>query len=170
MKKWHVLVSLLMVLCVGVWQAAAFDGTDYSMVKGLAEEGNPEAQMKLGVMYSSGLGMPMDKKEGLKWYQKSAEQGYAAGQWNLAFIYVKGELVPQDYKKALELFEKAARQGYDSAQYDLGMMYLQGLGAPADRGQADKWFQRAAAQGNRDAKMILKELAADAEKSLGGKK
>lgn len=170
MKKWHVLVTLLMVFCVGVWQAAAFDGTDFSMVKKLAEEGNPEAQMKLGVMYSSGLGMPLDKKEGLVWYQKSADQGYAPGQWNLAFVYVKGELVPEDFAKAFQLFTKAAEQGLDSAQYDLGMMYLQGLGTPADRAQAEKWFNRAVAQGNRDARKILKELAAEAEKSSAEKK
>lgn len=165
MKKGNVLVLLVMLCCLGAVPAAGFDGTDYKVIKQQAEEGKPDAQMKLGVMYISGIGVAKDKKEGVKWYQKSADQGYPPGQWNMAFVHVKGEVVPQDFAKALELFKKAAEKGYAPAQYDLGMMYLQGLATKADPDQAEIWFKRAAAQDNRDAKKILKELAANAEKA-----
>lgn len=152
------------VFCCFIWMSAArafcYDGTDYAAIEKLALKGNPEAQMKLGVMLSSGVGAPQDKQAGLAWYRRAADQGYPPGLWNLAFAYVRGEAVPQDYQKALALFRKAAEGGYDVAQYDLGMMYLQGLGCKEDREQAEVWFRRASAQGNRDAKKILKELAA----------
>jgi len=160
MRKWQVLVGAVVVFCFWVLQAAAYDGTDFDGIRKLAEQGNAEAQMKLGVMLSSGVGVAKDREEGLKWYRKSADQGYPPGQWNLAFAYVRGEVLPQDFAKALELFRQAAESGYDSAQYDLGMMYLQGVGVPPDQARAEVWFRRAAAQDNREAKKILKELAA----------
>lgn len=148
------------MLAVAAAQVQGYDGTDLGAIKKLAEQGDPEAQMKLGVMLSSGVGVSQDTAEGLKWYQKSAGQGYAPGQWNLAFVYIRGELVTQDFKKAFDLLQSAADAGFDNAQYDLGMMYLQGLAVPApDQDKAEVWFRRAAALGNRDAKKILKDLA-----------
>ncbi|MBJ6750523.1 tetratricopeptide repeat protein [Geomonas anaerohicana] len=162
MKLRQLLLWVSVAVVIGAGQVYGYDGTDLKEIKKLAEQGNPEAQMKLGVMFSSGVGVPLDKQEGLKWYEKSARQGYAPGQWNLAFIYIRGEVVPQDFKKAFELLQHAADAGYDSAQYDLGMMYLQGLAVPApDQEKAEVWFRRAAAQGNREAKKMLKELAAN---------
>ncbi|QWV94432.1 sel1 repeat family protein [Geomonas oryzisoli] len=162
MRLKQVALWVCLSIAVGAGQVAAYDGVDLKEIKKLAEQGNPEAQMKLGVMLSSGVGVPLDKQEGLKWYQKSANQGYAPGQWNLAFVYIRGEVVSQDFQKAFDLLQKSADAGYDSAQYDLGMMYLQGLSLSApDQEKAEVWFRRAAAQGNRDAKKILKELAAN---------
>lgn len=150
-----------MMLALGASQVHAYDGTDFKSLQKLAQQGDPEAQMKIGVMLSSGIGAPLDKAAGLEWYKKSADQGYPAGQWNLAFVYIRGEVVPQDFQRAFDLLQKAAQAGLDSAQYDLGMMYLQGLGTPApDQDKAEVWFRRAAAQGNRDAKKMLKDLAA----------
>ncbi|MBJ6800372.1 tetratricopeptide repeat protein [Geomonas propionica] len=162
MKLMQVVLWVAMVVAIGAGSGYGYDGTDLKEVQKLAEQGNAEAQMKLGVMLSSGVGVPLDKLGGLKWYEKSASQGYPPGQWNLAFVYIRGEVVPQDFKKAFQLLRQAADAGFDSAQYDLGMMYLQGLAVPApDQDKADVWFRRAAAQGNRDAKKILKELAAN---------
>ncbi|QWV98427.1 sel1 repeat family protein [Geomonas nitrogeniifigens] len=161
MKLKQVVLWMCLMVVVGAGPGYGYDGTDLKAIRTLAEQGNPEAQMKLGVMLSSGVGVPLDKQEGLKWYEKSANQGYAPGLWNLAFVYIRGDVVPQDFKKAFDLLLKAADAGYDSAQYDLGMMYLQGLAVPApDQEKAEVWFRRAAAQGNRDAKKILKDLAA----------
>lgn len=162
MKMRQVVFWFFMMVALGAAQVHAYDGTDFKTIKKLAEQGNPEAQMKMGVMLSSGVGVSQDKLEGLKWYKNSADQGYAPGQWNLAFVYIRGEVVPQDFKKAFDLLQKAAEAGFDSAQYDLGMMYLQGLAVPApDQDKAEVWFRRAAAQGNRDAKKMLKDLAAN---------
>ena len=38
----------------------------------LAEQGNPTAQYRLGVMYDSGFGVAQDYAEAMKWYQRAA--------------------------------------------------------------------------------------------------
>lgn len=138
-----------------------FDGVDVPQVRRLAEEGNAEAQSKLGVLYASGLGMPQDKKEAAKWYGKSAGQGYPLGQWNLAFMYLRGDGgLKEDPEKARDLFQKAAEKGLAAAQYDLGMMYLYGVAVPQSRDEAEKWLRRSAGQGYREAKKKLEEVSA----------
>ena len=47
-----------------------------------AEEGDVEAQNKLGMIYYNGEGVPKDYTEAIKWYRKAAEQGYAKSQNN----------------------------------------------------------------------------------------
>lgn len=161
MRVARVLCLFFLAVSLGVSCCYGFDGTDFNGIRKLAEKGDPEAQMKVGVMLSAGIGVEQDRLEGLKWYQKSADQGYPEGEWNLAFVYIRGEIVPQDFKRAFDLLQKAADAGHAEAQYDLGMMYLQGLAVPApDQEKAEVWFRRAAAQGSRQARKVLKELAA----------
>ncbi len=38
----------------------------------LAEQGNPTAQYRLGVMYDSGFGVTRDEAEAMKWYRRAA--------------------------------------------------------------------------------------------------
>ncbi len=159
MKNMNARICFCLILfIVAVVPAWGFDGVDIPGLKQMAEEGNADAQSKLGVLYASGVGIEMNKHEAVKWYQKSAEQDYPVGQWNLAFMYVRGDGVEVNYTKARELFQKSADSGFANAQYDLGMMYLQGLGGKEDRGEAEKWFRMSAEQGYREAKKILKEF------------
>lgn len=159
MKTMNIVICLYFILfTVAGVPAWGFDGMDIPKLKQMAEEGNADAQSKLGVMYASGVGIEMNKQEAVKWYQKSAEQDYPIGLWNLAFMYVRGEGVEVNYNKARELFQKSADSGFANAQYDLGMMYLQGLGGKEDRVEAENCFNMAAEQGYREAKKILKEF------------
>ena len=43
----------------------------------LAEKGNAEAQVYLGVTYELGKGVPQDYQLAVKWYRRSAQQGNA---------------------------------------------------------------------------------------------
>ena len=89
----------------------------------LAEGGDTTAQWNLGVMYDTGVGVPQDYKEAVKWYTKAAEQGDVDAQNNLGAMFDNGEGVVQDYKEAFKWFTKAAEQGDVDAQYNLGDMY-----------------------------------------------
>ena len=62
-----------------------------------AEQGLPEVQTNLGVLYEEGRGVPRDYVLAATWYRKAAEQSYAEAQANLGFAYGKGHGVPQDY-------------------------------------------------------------------------
>ena len=64
----------------------------------LAEQGDAEAQYRLGRLYTKGLGVPQDYTQAADLYRKAAEQGNAAAQRNLGWLYTKGLGVPQDYE------------------------------------------------------------------------
>ena len=115
--------------------------------KPLAEQGNIEAQINLGVMYYKGVGVTQDNKEAVKWYRLAAEQGYARAQHNLGFMYDKGKGVTQDNKEAVKWYRLAAEQGYARAQHNLGFMYDKGKGVTQDYKEAMKWYRLAAELG-----------------------
>ena len=45
-----------------------------------AKQGDAEAQYNLGVMYSTGQGVPQDDHLAVMWYRAAAEQGYLAAR------------------------------------------------------------------------------------------
>ena len=113
-----------------------------------AEEGNAQAQWRLGLMYGSGNGVPKDASMATSWNRKAAEQGYAAAQREEGLKYFQGKDVPQDYSLAASWFRKAAEQGEFGSQNKLGNMYLNGQGVPQDFVSAARWFRQAADQGD----------------------
>ena len=68
--------------------------TAYRLFKPLAEQGLPEAQHNLGLMYVNGQGVSQDYAEAVMWYRKAAEHGVALAQNNLGIMYRKGQGVP----------------------------------------------------------------------------
>ena len=48
-----------------------------------AEQGDAEAQIELGMLYSVGVGVPEDDAESVAWFRRAAEQGDASvlSQW-----------------------------------------------------------------------------------------
>ncbi len=67
----------------------------------LAEEGDPQAQFNLGLMYHGGLGLPRNENKAVKLYQSAAEGGYSAAQVYLVVGYEEGWFgLPQDSSKA----------------------------------------------------------------------
>ncbi|MFZ1086179.1 MAG: tetratricopeptide repeat protein [Terracidiphilus sp.] len=113
-----------------------------------AEQGDAQAQYKLGYMYSHGQGLPQDYAEAFYWFSKSADQGNAMGENGLASMYLIGRGVAQDYAEALRLYQKAADQGYAKAQYNLGKMYYYGEGVLQSNAEAALWYRKAAEQGD----------------------
>ena len=109
-----------------------------------AEQGDAEAQYDLGRMYLTGIGVPGDKAEAVKWTRKAAEQGHARAQFQLGFAYDLGEGVPEDNTESVKWYRKAAKQGDARAQFQLGLAYDFGEGVPKDATEAAKWYRKAA--------------------------
>ena len=149
----------------------------------LAEQGNAEAQWRLGFMYEQGKGVPQDYSEAAKWYRLAAEQGNAPAQLGLGTLYYNGRGVPQDDAEAVKWYRLAAEQGDAEAHNNLGVMYANGKGVPQDIVQAYKWFSigasksaasdqpkdRIEAAQNRDlaASQMTPEQIADGQKLAG---
>ncbi|WP_413491362.1 tetratricopeptide repeat protein [Shewanella baltica] len=152
--KWiFIAVALTALLSVTPAAVQAKDWTKVPLVEvqKAAEQGNAEAQLNLGFLYSFGEGVSRDNKQAVHWFTKAAEQGDADAQFTLGFMYSEGKGVPWDNKQAMYWYRKAAEQGYASAQFDLGNMYYTGKGVPQDYKQAYAWFAVAAANGYKKA-------------------
>ena len=102
----------------------------------LAEEGDAQAQLHLGLLYANGDGVQQDYAKARQWYEKAAAQGYAMAQSNLGYLYSDGKGVPKDGKKGVTWIRKAAEQRDANGQASLGEMYRDGRGVPQDNVQA----------------------------------
>jgi TPR repeat protein len=96
---------------------AAFEAKDYAraitILKPLAETGNPEAQCLMGNMYHLGLGLTHNLSEAVEWYKKSAEQGYSVASNNLAGIILAGAHgEPPNRGEAERWYQKAREHGF----------------------------------------------------------
>ena len=98
---------------------AAYNRGDYATaireLRPLAERGLAEAQLKLGLMYYNGWGVPQDFAKAVKWFRKAAEQGDTGGQYNLGGMYYNGQGVPQDYVQAHMWYNLVASQDGNAA-------------------------------------------------------
>ena len=141
----------------------------------VAEQGNADAQFKLGESYRRGLGVAADDEQAIVWYRKAAEQGHLVAQWALGTQSASVETAKWRGKaasnprwtheissdEAVKWMHKAAEGGYAEAQYDLGVMYRDGNGVAKDAAQAIEWFRKAAEQGNSDAAYDLGNMYRD---------
>ena len=87
----------------------------YTELMPSAEQGNAEAQFRIGFMYLYGLGVPADHDEADTWIRRAAEQGHAEAQYTMALNYRRGMGVPRDIVKALMWATVSANQGYAAA-------------------------------------------------------
>jgi TPR repeat protein len=143
-NKWNVLdaETLKQVNSPLYWGSSK---TDVQWTKRAAENGNPGAQARLGVLQITGEGgIERNKRQGVEWLRKAAEGGHAYAQFNLGALYYKGENLEKNDKKAAEWFSKAADQGHPLSAKCLGSMYLRGEGVRKDIDKAFEWFEKAA--------------------------
>jgi len=115
--------------------------------KPLAENGNPNAQYFLGIMFLNGQGVMANWTEAAKWFQASAEQGDVGAQFLLGEMSLKGMGMVQNYQKAGTWLRKAAEQGYPDAQYRLGEWYADGKGGVTNLMLAYVWLKLAVTNG-----------------------
>ena len=87
-----------------------------------AEQGLPEAQNNVGLMYVGGLGAPRNDAEAVRWYRLSAEQELPNAQFNLAAMYEAGFGVNQDFNEAVRWYRKAAGQLHEQAATRLALL------------------------------------------------
>ena len=82
----------------------------------LAEQGNAEAQNKLGQMYYRGDGVRTDYHKALYYFNLSAEQGNANSQYYLGLIYEGYGAIKKDHDESLKYYRMAAENGDPDAQ------------------------------------------------------
>eukprot|EP00931_Biecheleriopsis_adriatica_P073020 TRINITY_DN47391_c0_g1_i1.p1 TRINITY_DN47391_c0_g1~~TRINITY_DN47391_c0_g1_i1.p1 ORF type:complete len:399 (-),score=78.97 TRINITY_DN47391_c0_g1_i1:188-1384(-) len=113
-----------------------------------AEEGEADAQFKLGACYANGMGVGKDEGCAAHWYELAAEQGMVDAQFNLGLCYKHGIGVAQDLKLALRWFTKAGNKAHVEAQFNVALCYQHGEGVNVDAAKAARWFKKAASKGH----------------------
>ncbi len=98
----------------------------------LAEQGHAIAQLRLGMMYAKGRGVPPDYAEAARWYRRAAEHCIAGAQYKLGVMYGAGQGVPQDYVQAHMWMTLAAVPG------DLARDKLAEMMTPAQLAEAER--------------------------------
>jgi len=90
--------------------------TAVKIVRGLADQGNARAQIKLGSMYAAGRGVARDDAAAASWYRKAADQGDSEAQLNLGHLHAEGRGVPRSTNQAYIWYSLAARAGTAAAE------------------------------------------------------
>src|SRR5215813_8074537 len=138
-----------LLLCAGVTVGADLESAQHAYQQeeyatalkdatALAEQGQAEAQVLLGRMYLTGLGVPRNPGTALKWFKAAAVQGNADGALLLGGMYL---LPRSDIPEGLRWVRLAAEQGNQDAQLLLGQSYMEGLPElPRDLVQGGMWL------------------------------
>ncbi len=139
---------------------AAFAKGDYAtalkLLKSPAEQGNADAQVAVGFMYYSGLGVPEDHVQGAAWTWKAADQGSAPAKAWLLLVCMGPTATPADKcDRVFTDLKSSAERGEPAAEMQLGSLYLAGKGAPKDATQGAGWIRKAADQGYPNAQWQL---------------
>lgn len=114
-----------------------------------AEQGNAEAQYRLGLHYCEGPEIAINFNKAIELLQRAAEQGHLEAQYRLGLQYYN-----RDDNKYREWLEKAAMQGHANSQYNLGCHYASYQREMTQK-EAVKWYQRAAEQGHSEAQYCI---------------
>lgn len=117
----------------------------------LAEQGNPEAQYKVGEMYEMGNGVAKDLTVAQGWFEKSAKQGHKKSTYKLLFLEIQSNGLNDYTKEQLGLIRKESVAGNADAQYFLGKMYASGVGVPKSLNNALTWLNKATFNGVTEA-------------------
>ena len=137
--------------------------TPAERLRELAEQGDADAQNRLGLLHFIGGVVRKDLGEAARWFRKAAEQRHAGAQHNLGRAYENGEGVAKNAREAAQWYRKAAKQGDASAQRSLGRLYENGEGVPKNAREAAQWYRKAAEQGDAAAQTWLGALYAVGE-------
>jgi TPR repeat protein len=174
--------AVIMLVCIGASYLSAFEqkrardnynlGVAYENGQGVpkdttqavswfrkaADQGNADAQERLGLMYVYGAdGLAKDDAQAVTWFRRAARQENAEAQAFLGFMYVRGQGgLTEDDAQAVFWYRKAADHGNPYAQSNLAAMYANGQGGLVkDDAQAVSLWRKAADQGNADAEYWL---------------
>lgn len=128
--------------------------------KAAAEQGDREAQTKLGSMYYWGQGAEKDLLAARVWLGRAAEQGQRDAQAKLGAMFFLGQGGAKDPTQALKWFLKAAEQGEPYAQGCIGVLYAVGEVVQQNLLEAYVWLIQANAGGDADAAEPLAQVKA----------
>lgn len=120
-----------------------------------AEQGDAQAQFKLGLMHYNGDGWPQDFKQAFAWFSARRPSKVMLMRNSLIGCTATAGVPKMLPKRWPSWYRKAAEQGDAQAQFNLGVAYDNGEGVPQDVQRAAAWTRKAAEQGHANAQYNL---------------
>jgi len=105
-------------MCGTILRLAGQADQGLELIQRAAEQGLPEAQMLLGIIYRNGDGISKDVTQAIFWLQKAGDGGNGDAFTNLGNIYCDGDGVPRDRRKGVGYHKKSADMGFLHGQND----------------------------------------------------
>ena len=85
--------------------------TAVTLWRNLADQGEPEAQVFVGLAYANGWGVKKNLDEATAWYMKAAEKNNSSGQFLLGLHYVTHSVNKYDLRVGIKWLKRAAANG-----------------------------------------------------------
>lgn len=106
-----------------------------------ADKNDAWAQYELGYTYEygSGLAVPKNPVEAVKWYRKGAERDHFQAQMRLAFSLQRGIGAPQDLVEAAKWYRVVAEYNHPEGKKALSDCYALGRGVEKNSVEAYAW-------------------------------
>ena len=124
-----------------------------------ADQGYPQAQFNLGLLYERGAMLPKSLPDATTWFRRAAEQDHVEAQIATGTQYFLGRGARRDETEACRWYERAADGGDAGAQYLAASCYEHGYGEwPKDADRALAWYVQAARGGDVAAAAKAKAL------------
>lgn len=110
--------------CSGrIAQIVGVDGAGNHKIERLRQAvaaGDGQACADLGDAYDQGLGVALDRRKAVSFYQMGVARTNAAAMVRLADAYQMGDVIKQNEAKAMQLYRRAARMGNLEARIMVG--------------------------------------------------
>ena len=135
-----------------------FEG--YEIFSTLADQGIPEAQFNLALLYSNGLGVPKNYRLALYWSWQAHLNGHetAINRVNIIYDLIDEKLRNSVAQTIIDEMLLIAQAGDKAAPLKLGQTYL-GLFVEAQNKPAYVWLSISQAYGEERANELLEEAA-----------
>ncbi len=126
-----------------------------------ADNGDADAQYRIGVYLYNTAPVPMNRKIAEHWFTLAVRQGSGAAAYSLArLVAPTSQSTSEDQAKAAKFFERSLELGYPVAQYSKAAGYERGNGRERNLSEAYRWYLKAAEQNYPEAQMALANLYA----------
>jgi TPR repeat protein len=138
-------------IAVGAARAAAARAPQpdvQTRLRRLAEAGDPEADLLMGLEYLDRRGAATNDQAAFEWFSRAAARNQPLAQYDLGLMYESGRGVKADAAQAFHWFESAALKGNRRAMHSLATAYAEGWGTAKNLTEAARWFAHAAQLGS----------------------
>jgi TPR repeat protein len=128
------------------------------MYSAAAEEGNDDAEYKMGLLHEQAVLVKQDYQKSYNYYRKSSDKGNSNALARIASLYERGKGVARNYEETIRYYNMAVESDNIEACFGLAVVYYSSeLGTP-DYPEAFKLFLKASNSGHAGAKQVFENL------------